>query len=84
MINVEQVLKDIKNGLENILDFYEEHSETAMKEYCALYGPLSVICENILDLVSQFIMYFVYTLYHYILPCGETCANEICAKLCIP
>ena len=55
-----------------------------MKEYCALYGPLSVICENILDLVSQFIMYFVYTLYHYILPCGETCANEICAKLCIP
>ena len=57
MINVEQILKDIQNGLENILEFHENHTIPAMNQYCALYGPtLSETCLEILESISQIIL----------------------------
>ena len=56
-MNVEQILKDIQNGLENILEFHENHTIPAMNQYCALYGPtLSETCLEILESISQIIL----------------------------
>jgi len=57
LMNVEQILKDIQKGLENILEYYEDHVIPAMNQYCALYGPdLSEVCLDILDQLSQIIL----------------------------
>ena len=58
-MNVEQILKDIQKGLENILEYYEEHAIPAMNQYCALYGfdtPLSELCYDLLDSIWQIIL----------------------------
>ena len=57
LMNVEQILKDIQKGLENILEYYEEHAIPAMNQYCALYGPdFSEVCYNLLDSIWQIIL----------------------------
>ena len=85
MINVEQILKDILNGLENILDFYDQHIEPAINQYCSLYGPnLSEACQGFFDSISEIILAPVSRLFFFIviiLSNGEYNLKEICESL---
>ena len=80
LMNVEQILKDIQKGLENILEYYEEHAIPAMNQYCALYGPdFSEVCYNLLDSIWRQIILVVVAL---LLAGGNiNIPQEICESL---